>query len=165
MFAVGGPGELGVNKTLVGVGTGVGDEGIDLCRGRRQADQIESDAAGESAAIRLRLGLELGGLETGKDETIDGRAGPVGLLHRRRFGALGGLVGPMLRVGASLRDPAAEQIRFGGRDRLAGLPRGHDVVVVRGEDALQQFALVWITRRERLVPAKVLARSIECVEP
>ena len=71
-------------------------------------------------------------LQPGENEAIYRTAWPSAVLHRRQGGALGREIGPVLLVLGALRDPVAQQPLFVGRQRLAGLGRRHEVVVVAG---------------------------------
>ena len=57
-----------VRKPLVKM---VGEKGIDLGGRRRQADQVEAEAANERTSIGLGRRLELLGHEPGLDETVN----------------------------------------------------------------------------------------------
>ena len=82
-------GEQAVHGLLVGVGRGVGEEGIDLLERRRQADQVEREAAEEGLARGLGRGLEPFRLEARGDEAVDRRAGPRVVLRDRMAGRTG----------------------------------------------------------------------------
>ena len=74
-------------------------------------------------------------LQPGENEAIYRTAWPSAVLHRRQGGTLGREIGPVLLVLGALRDPVAQQPLFVGRQRLAGLGRRHEVVVVAGVNA------------------------------
>ena len=72
--------ELGQHFSRV-VRAAVVDEALRCLKGRRQAREIEGDAAGEGVTVGLRCGLEAGGFQAGEDEAVDGVARPL----RRRL--------------------------------------------------------------------------------
>jgi hypothetical protein len=68
-LAVMGRSQQAIDRLLVGVGAGARDEGVDLFRRRRQAEQVEAEPAQERAAVGLRGGASLpgGGARRGSD--------------------------------------------------------------------------------------------------
>ena len=62
-LAVAGALEEAVDQPLVGSAAVVGEEGVDLLGGRRQAVQVEGGAADQGPAIGLRGGREAGVVE------------------------------------------------------------------------------------------------------
>ena len=124
-----------------GVGRAVGEEGLGLLRRRRQAGQVEVEAA-EQAGLVLR-GVRLEALlgELGDDERIEGRLGPAGGV-RGRGGADRGDEGPVLLVLRALRDPATQHREFGGLHRLVRLRRRHDFVGILLQDARDEGRLI-----------------------
>ena len=125
----------------VGFGRAVGEEGLGLLRRRRQAGQVEVEAA-EQAGLVLR-GVRLEALlgELGDDERIEGRLGPAGGV-RGRGGADRGDEGPVLLVLRALRDPATQHREFGGLHRLVRLRRRHDFVGILLQDARDEGRLI-----------------------
>ena len=105
---------------LVGVGRRVGEEGVDLRERRRQADQVEAQAADQGGPVGLGRGLQPLGLQPGEDEAVDRVPGP-GLVAT--FGERGpgrGLERPVVATSPAvgvvgparpLVDPGAEQWR------------------------------------------------------
>ena len=73
-LAVGGGGEETIDESLVGVGPGVGEEGVDLGWRRREAGQVEGDAAEERGAIRFGGESQALLLEGREEERIDRRS-------------------------------------------------------------------------------------------
>ena len=71
-----GRGEQAVDQPLVGVGPAVGDEGVDLLGGRRQAGQVEPEAADQGRPVGLGGGGEAERFQLGEDEGVDRVADP-----------------------------------------------------------------------------------------
>ena len=94
---------------LVGVGGGIGEEGIDCFEARGQAGQIEAYAADERGLVSLGCGAHSFGFEPGKDEAIDRVPRPGGVAHGGRRRPFGGDERPVFLPGCSLRDPALER--------------------------------------------------------
>ncbi len=69
-----------VDQPCVGILASVGDEGVDLRDGWRQADQVEAEAADEGDLVGLGRGRQALGLEPGEDEAVDRVAAPAGVL-------------------------------------------------------------------------------------
>src|SRR5262249_4522869 len=65
-----------VNKSLVGVGAPVAEEGIDLGRCRRQAGQVEAETANQRGAVRLGRGRKSLLLQPRQDKAVDVIAHP-----------------------------------------------------------------------------------------
>ena len=145
VFAVRRLRELGVHEALIRIRPAVGGEGLDLRQRRRQAGQVERNAAGQREAVGLGLRAELGRLELRKDEAVHGALGPRGVLHRGQRGAPGFLVGPMRRVTGPAGDPAAQEVDFRRGQYLARLARRHDVIVFRRRDPTDEFAFLRMT--------------------
>jgi len=119
----------------------IGGERIELRGRRRKTDEIEAGAA------EPRLGRggggrgEFFGFETGENEVVEGGARPfrgVGLGQR---GADRRDEGPVLFVGRTLGDPAAEEGDLFGRDVFVGVGRGHLLFGVLREQAEDELAL------------------------
>ena len=66
MLTVVGRGEVAVDHVLVGVGRGVLEEGVELGGSRREAGEVERDAADEGAAVGGGGGSEGLGFELGR---------------------------------------------------------------------------------------------------
>ena len=126
-----------VDEFLVGVRSGIGDEGIDLVGRRRDPDEICREAADEGRPVGFGGGGHARPLDSGKDENIDSIADPAAVVHRRRLGAGRWLKGPVLAVLGPGGDPSGEKLLLLGGERAIGRRRGHDDVVVRGMDPLE----------------------------
>jgi hypothetical protein len=88
--------EQAVDGAFVRVGRAVGEEGVELCERRRQADQVERQAPQQRRAIGLGGRREAGALRTRGRERIDRR--DVGSWRCRPHR---GAVGPMMRRACS----------------------------------------------------------------
>jgi len=64
---------------------------------------------------------------------------------------------PMLLIDRTLGDPSAKQLLLRRGENFVGIGRGHQVVRVRRENALDQFALVRFSRDERLFGQRFFA--------
>src|SRR5262249_15280415 len=71
-----------LDDALIGIGTLVGEKGVNVFGGRRQAGQVGGDTAQESAAIRLGGRGQLARSEFFENEEVDWCPRPV-LWHRR----------------------------------------------------------------------------------
>ena len=71
VLAVAGRLEQAVDDLLVSLRRRVGQEGVDLFEGRRQAGQVERHAADQGRLLGLGRRREPLGLEPGQDEPID----------------------------------------------------------------------------------------------
>src|SRR5262249_19799255 len=78
----------------------VPQEGVDLLRRRRQADQVEGDPAEQPLARRRRGGTQAGALQPGGDEVVGGVTDPGG-------GPDGGHPGADRRPPGPMRPPPA----------------------------------------------------------
>ena len=115
-FAEGGGGEQAVDEFLVGQRVRVGDEGVDLGRRRRQARDIEGDAANQGRPLGGRRRGESRLAQACGDEAVDRVGGGAG----RRLGPPDRLVGP---PGSLLRaDRAGEVLGVAFRRGAAGRP-------------------------------------------
>ena len=106
--------------------------------GRREAGEVEGEAAEEGVIGGLGGGGEVFFGEFGLDEGVDGVFGDFG---RGGFGEWG--VGPVGFVDSAFGDPAAEEFFLGGGEGFVGLFGRHGVFVV--EDAGNDFAFVRVT--------------------
>ena len=148
-FAVMGAGKEPVDKFLVGVRSGIGDEGVGLLGRRRDADEVGREAADEGRPVSFGGGGHARPLDSGKNENIDRVADPAAVVHRRRLGAGRRLEGPVLAVLGPGSDPLGEKLLLLGRELPIRRRRGHDDVVVRGMDPLEDGTRAGIARDDR----------------
>ena len=85
-----GRGQQAIDERLVGVGRRVGQERVDLGRGRGQAGQVERQAADQGGAVGLGGGPQALGLEPGEDEVVDRARGQAASLTAGTAGRAGG---------------------------------------------------------------------------
>ncbi len=139
-LAVAGAGEESVDEALVGVGGMVGEEGVDLVGGWREAGEVEGDAPDEGVPVGAGGGAEALGLEAGEDEAVEVALAPGLVLHIGERVAEDGLEGPVVFPRGAGVDPAPEEVDLLGGEVLARVGRGHVVVGVGGGDAPPDFA-------------------------
>ena len=131
-------GELRVAEAGAVLGQMSGQQG-----GRgRQAGDVEADAADERGGVGFGGRLQAGGVELGAHEPVDRVLGPVviGSLRQRRL--LRGDERPVRLPRRALLDPATHERDLGGLKLLVGFGRRHDLILVGGEHALEEGALV-----------------------
>ena len=85
-FAIMRAGEQAVDQALERAGRSVGDERVDLVRGRRQPGEVICQPADQGRAIRGRGRLESLGFEPRQDERVNRRAAPVSPFDARNRG-------------------------------------------------------------------------------
>ena len=141
--------EQPVHETLVGVRRGVGHEGVDIGRRRRQAGQVERQTARERAAGRLGRGHEPLALQPGEDEAVDLAVCPIAVRDRGRLRALRRPVRPVVLELRALEDEAAEDLDLAFRERRVGMQGRHPVQRLARRDPLEQLALVQAARHQR----------------
>ena len=86
-LAVVGRGQSPIDHVFVGFVRGVGEVGVDVLGGWRQAEEVHVHAADKRFLIGLGRGCDALGLEFGEDEIVDRRARPGFVFHlrHRRF--------------------------------------------------------------------------------
>src|SRR5262249_23773556 len=77
-------GEQALDQFLVGVGCGIADERLDLCRSWWQANQVEAGATDQGAAFRRGGRRELAVLHLSEQEGVDGSLHPRAIADRWR---------------------------------------------------------------------------------
>ena len=135
----------------------VRDERRDLLRLRRKPEQIGVEPADQSAAIRLRRGLQSDLREPLLHESVNGIADFPRRRVRRdvRFHRL--LIRPMPLIFRTLRDPLFEDLLLPHREFFVRLRRRHQLVLVRRENAFHEFARLGFPRHERFALQRLLA--------
>ena len=142
-------GQEPVDEFLIGIGSGIGDEGVNLLGRRRDPDQIGREAADERRPVGFGGGFHPRPLKTCENEDIDPVADPAASVHRRRFGTGRWLEGPVLAVFGPGGDPPGEEGLLLGGERAIGRRRGHDDVVVGGMNPLEDRTRAGIARDDR----------------
>src|SRR5579871_2868592 len=84
-----------IYQLLPGVGGSVGEEGVYLLGGRRQADEIEIGAADQCAAVRGRGRRQPFRLEFAENEPVYRVLDPGAVFHRGRLDISHRLPGPV----------------------------------------------------------------------
>jgi hypothetical protein len=128
-----------IGHPLVSVGRGVLEEVVRLLGCRRQAGQVERDAAQPHLPRGLRRRLEPLVLQPGADERVDW-INDCGL-RTRDWGLLEGRQGPRLAPPGPLVDPALDGVDLLGGQLAVGLRRRHPLVGVLGGQSADQLAL------------------------
>ena len=135
-----------LDELLVGIGSGVGQKGVEFFGRWGDADQIEPNAAAERGPIGFRGGDEALLFQPGQHKSIDLVAGPVGPGHSRHRRRLGGDEGPMRLIFGAGGDPLFENPLLGcGEGHLRGGGR-HDDIGSGTFDPSHQFAVVGMAR-------------------
>ena len=147
-FAVVWRGDDLVGEEIGGVGSGVAGEGVDGGGFGWEAGEVGVEAADEGGAVGFRGWGEIGGVEGGEDEAVDGIAGPCGVADGWEGRADGRDEGPVWFVGGTGGDPVAEEGALGVGERAVGVGRRHDFVRVRGDEAFDEFAFVGVAGDE-----------------
>ena len=142
-FAVARRREKPLDHPLVGVGPLVGEERVDLGRGRRQAGQVERDPPQQLPPAGGGDRGEPLGLEAGQDEPVDRAAHPGRVVDGGRLGTGHRPERPVLAARTEVVGGAA--VGPGGHDRGVGGPRvrraaGHPALEV-GDDRGRQPAV------------------------
>ena len=113
-------------------------------RRRREASDVECQAANERAGIGLGGGGQPGGLELGEDEAVDGVLGPAALVGGRRD-CNGRQQGPVRLPFGPLFDPSLNRGDLLWPERLVRLRRRHDLVGVLRRNALVEATLIGLS--------------------
>ena len=117
-------GQQAIDQLFVGIGTRVGQKGIDLGRRRRQAGQVERQPADQRCLVRLGRRLQSLALEPGQNEAIDRISRPAGIANFRQRRPHRGDKRPMHTVNGPFRDPALEQVLLHRRKLMAAFGGG-----------------------------------------
>src|SRR3954469_9228862 len=110
--------------------------------------------------LRLRGRLQALLLQARQDEMIDLVARPTLALHPRRGRAFRWQISPMLLELGPFGDPATEQLKLLFRHVLAGFFGRHFFILIRGDEHLDQPALLQITGDHREGAGLELARGL-----
>ena len=149
--------ELEVDIRFIRLGGRIGDQRGDLLRRRRQARQIEADAAGEHLPRSFAVGAHPFGREPREDEVVNRRPRPLRVARLRHLRPRDPFESPVAPVGSAGCDPAAQQLRLCRRHRLADLRRGHDEIGIGRLDPGEQLAGRRVARHHR--PAATVERE------
>ena len=141
-----------IDDRLVGLIRLVGQKGVDFLERRRQPGQIERQTANQRLATRLGRGLETLSFQTREDESVDGTARPMRVFHRRLRRPHRPNERPMFLPLRPFSDPAAQQLDFIFRQRLARFLGRHPLAGVLGRDPVNQFARLRLARHDWMLP-------------
>ena len=126
----------------------IGFEGRNLGGSGRQAGQVEGGSTQPGGGLGFGRRLEFLGLKFRQDIPIKGLTSPRGVAEFGRRGFLGRYERPMLLVGGALGDPAADEFDLRRRHLAVRFRRRHLVVRVMRQQALEDFALLWVSRHD-----------------
>ena len=149
-----------IHQALVGVGTLVSEESIDLFHGGRQSGEVEGDAPLQADRVGLRVGLDAFRFQTGQHKGVDGVAGPLAILDPRQFRRGWSDERPVLLPSGSLTHPLLEEVDLGGGERLSMLGRRHDFVGILRQDALDQGAALGLSGDQGVLPRFELQEGV-----
>ena len=119
-------------------------EGVDLCKGRWQAGEIEGCPTDQGFPVCGRSPRKVAIGEGLAQESIDG-GGSIRFFHGRHRMLGGGLEGPVRFVLGSRIDPASQGLFLFITQRLVDFRRGHLVAGIITGDAVPDFTLLGIT--------------------
>ena len=152
-FAIPRAGEQSFHQPLIGIGRSVGAEGIEFGGRRRQADEIEMNAAAERGPVGLRARREPLLFEPFEDEAVDLVLRPAGLrrvgLGFRHGWPRGLLKRPVRRIVGAGGDPFRENPLFVVGERYLRVRRRHHEVGIGAGDPGDEFAVVRVARHDR----------------
>ena len=126
----------------------VGHECGNFLERRRQADEIEADAADQGPLVRLVARFQPGVSNPLQYEGIDGVANPVIVAGRGQFGPGRDDVCPVRLVFGAGVNPAAQRFDFIARETLPGVRRRHALGRVGMGHTPNQFARIGVARND-----------------
>ncbi len=135
-----------VHHFLVGVGALVGDERVHLGRRRRQAGQVERDAANERFPVRFGRMRQALALQPGQDEAVDRVTDPRLVLDGGRVGPDRRDVRPVRLVLGAGRHPAFQHFLLPVGQGFLRAGRRHHLGRLVPENTVNQLAFIGITR-------------------
>ena len=141
----------------------VGQEGVDLRERRRQADQVEAQAAQQRDAIGLGRGLESFALEARQDEGVDRIADPIGAADGGNGGTDGRDEGPV--AGGRGEDGAGVDPFGEGGDLIggeSGRAQRHARGTVGASDSLDEEAAGGVARGDDFASASIETQAAIC---
>ena len=146
-----------IDLAFVSFRTRILEKRIHLLRRWRQADEVKAQPTQQRALVRFRRRLDTPTFERVQDEHVDWIPHPLRMLcvrwrWPRRFD-----VSPVRLVFRPFGDPSCQQLLLFGRQDFVGLRRQHQVVRIRGVDALDQLAFVRLAGKNRFLFHRDLA--------
>ena len=160
-FAVARRGQQPIHGALVGVGADISQKFVERRRRRRQAGEVERNAAEERRLVGLGRKREVFFFEPGENETIDGILDLEFWIfdsRQRRLRWYGER--PVRAILGALGDPAAQRGDLGGGERDVGISRRHPLVREPRLDPLDEFAQVRFARHDRDRAAAALGERL-----
>ena len=129
-----------VDEPFVGLRIGIGHEGVDFSRERREPDEVDGEPTDQRRPVGLGRRVQARALEFLEHESIDLGSQPCRLLHERRRGPRRRYKGPVRLVGRPLPNPAVEESPLVVGQPAIGLRRRHDHVGVGRVNPLEERA-------------------------
>ena len=166
LLAVMGALQQTIDRFLIRIRRGIGDEGIDLRQGRRKPRERERQSPDERWPVGLGVDRQALRHKPRFEKSVDRIVGLVRHVGPDPFGNLRPrerLERPVLLVGSSGGDPAREQIFLLGRERLLRMRRRHHHVGIGGGDPGDDFARGQIAGDNRASTTFKLLRRMLCL--
>ena len=143
-------GEQAIDEPVVRFWVAIGDERVDLVRGRREPHKVDRQPLDERGPVGLRRRGQPFGFELGEDELVDRIAHPVGAPHRGLGRAHGRDESPVRGVCGPLGDPSFQDRLLLGRQSSIRLRRRHQLAGILRVDPPDQLARLGIVRDDRV---------------
>ena len=141
-LAVGGVFQETIHGLFISIGRRIGGEFVHFPRRRRQAAQVNADAAQEDELVSLGGGREPFFFEPGEYPVVDPVTRPWALVTGRQGLCPRGRERPVLRIRGALPHPASEDLYVRLREPLAGFFGRHPQRLILLDQSGEQLALV-----------------------
>ena len=160
-FAVARRGQQPIHGALVGVGADISQKFVERRRRRRQAGEVERNAAEERRLVGRGRKREVFFFEPGDNEAVDGILDVgFGIGDSRQRRLHWGGERPVRAILGALGDPAAQRGDLGGGERDVGISRRHPLVREPRLDPWDEFAQVRFARHDRDRAAAALGERL-----
>ena len=158
-------GQQPIQQALVGVGSLVGDESIDLVRRRWKSGEIQERPPCEDGSGRGGVGFQAAVAKGVEDESVQVPNRPGVVVEHRRVDRAGRFERPVRLVSSALGDPATEERHlFGAEPFLPSLRGRHHVVGIVGGDPIDQQRALGMSRHDRRGASNGPRGRLEVVE-